>query len=77
MSYVHLLIIKDDNVYLVSVHYRTAMKLVEKGVDKILPLLKSRYLDAGYLVLDLNKRVIVNGQNAFPVQKAHLYVIEA
>lgn len=77
MSYVHMLIIKDDNVYLVSVHYRTAMKLIEKGVDRILPLLKSRYLDAGYLVLDLNKRVIVNGQHAFPVQKASLYVIEA
>jgi len=76
MSYVHLLIIKDDNLYLVSTHYRTAKKLLEKGVDKILPALKSRYLDAGYIVLDLNKGVVFNGQNAFAAN-TKLYVIEA
>jgi len=57
------------------------MKLLEKGVDSILPLLKSRFLDAGYLVLDLNKRTIVNGQGAFHVGsvlgKKDLCVIEA
>ena len=81
MSYVHLLIVKDDCVYLASVHYRTAMKLLEKGVEQVLPLLKHRFLDAGYLVLDLNKKVIVNGQSAFPVTKAlgkkSMCVIEA
>ena len=69
MSYVHLFIIKDDCVYLVNVHYRTAMKIMEKGVDEILPLLKARFLDAGYLVCDLNRHVIVNGQTAFPIGK--------
>lgn len=69
MSFVHLLIIKDDCIYLSSVHYRTAMKLLEKGVDSILPLLKSRFLDAGYIVLDVNRQVIVNGQSAFPINK--------
>jgi len=81
MSYVHLLIIKDDCVYLASVHYRTAMKLLEKGVDSVLPLLKSRFLDAGYIVLDVNRQVIVNGQNAFPIGKVigkkNICVIEA
>ncbi|HLF54370.1 MAG TPA: hypothetical protein VI612_01480 [Candidatus Nanoarchaeia archaeon] len=81
MSYVHLFIIKDDCTYLASVHYRTAMKLLEKGVDDVLPMLKSRFLDAGYLVLDLNKRVIVNGQSAFPVSRAigkkEFYVLDA
>lgn len=69
MSYVHMLIAKDDCVYLTSVHYRTAMKLLEKGVDGILPLLKSRFLDAGYVVLDLNRKVVINGQSAFPISK--------
>lgn len=81
MSYVHMLIIKDDCTYLTSVHYRTAMKLLEKGVDSILPLLKSRFLDAGYIVFDINRQVIVNGQSAFPIAKVlgkkNLYVIEA
>ncbi len=81
MSYVHLLIIKDDCIYLSSVHYRTAMKLLEKGAENILPLLKSRFLDAGYIVLDINRQVIVNGQSAFPIAKVlgkkNMYVIEA
>ncbi len=81
MSYVHLFIIKDDCTYLASVHYRTAMKLLEKGVDDVLPMLKSRFLDAGYLVLDLNKRIIINGQSAFPVGRAigkkEFYVLDA
>ena len=81
MSYVHLFIVKDDCIYLASVHYRTAMKLLEKGVDKVLPLLKSRFLDAGYIVLDLNRQVIVNGQHAFPIGKVlgkkNICVIEA
>ena len=80
MSYVHLLIAKDDRVYLINVHYRTAMKLLEKGVESVLPLLKPRFLDAGYMVIDLNKQVIFNGQAAFPVGrvlKKPVCVIEA
>ena len=81
MSYVHVLIVKDDCIYLVNVHYRTAMKWLEKGVEKVLPLLKHHFLDAGYLVIDLNRKVVINSQNAFPISKAlgskNLYVIEA
>ncbi len=77
MSYVHLFIVKDDCVYIVNTHYRSAMKLLEKGVDGVLPLLKSRFLDSGYLVVDLNRKVVVNGQSAFPVGKLGMCVIEA
>ena len=54
------------------------MKVLENP-EKVLPLLKSRFLDAGYLVVDLNRQVIVNGQNAFPINKVvkKLCVIEA
>lgn len=81
MSYVHLLIAKDDCIYLVNVHYRTAMKLLEKGVEGILPLLKPKFLDAGYIVLDLNRKTVINSQSAFPINKPigkkNLCVIEA
>ena len=66
MSYVHLLIAKDDNIYLVNVHYRTAMKLLEHP-ERVLPLLKPRFLDAGYLVVDFDKKIVVNGQDAFVI----------
>jgi len=78
MSYVHLIITKDDNIYFVNVHYRTAMKLLEHP-ERVLSLLKPRFLDAGYLVVDLNRQVIVNGQSAFPINKVvkKLCIIEA
>ncbi len=79
MSFVHLIIAKDDNIYLVNLHYRTAMKLLENGIDSVLPLLKPRFLDAGYLLVDLNRQVVVNGQSAFPVNKVvkKLCIIDA
>ena len=77
MSYVHLFIVKDDCIYLVNTHYRSAVRLLN-GIDKFIPLLKSRFLDSGYLVVDLNRKVVINGQSAFPVGKAlgKLCVIE-
>lgn len=74
MSYVHLFIIKDDCIYLVNTHYRSAMNLLDNA-ERLIPLLKSRFLDSGYVVLDLNRKVIVNGQSAFPV-KSKLCVVE-
>ncbi|PIN75686.1 hypothetical protein COV18_02455 [Candidatus Woesearchaeota archaeon CG10_big_fil_rev_8_21_14_0_10_37_12] len=66
MSYVNIILVKDDRFYFASVHYRTAMKLMQKGPESVLPLLKHRFLDAGYLVFDLNKKSIVSNQCAFP-----------
>ena len=76
----HLFIVKDDCVYMVNVHYRSAMRLLE-NVEKVLPLLQSRFLDSGYLVVDLNRKIVINGQTAFPVGKIigkrELCVVEA
>jgi hypothetical protein len=79
MSFVHALIVKDDRLYVMNMHYRTAMRLLEGRVESVLPLLKHRFLDAGYLVIDLNKRVVVNGQFAFPMSRManSMYVVEA
>jgi len=77
MSFVHVIIAKDDHLYMVSMHYRTAKKLIEKGEVGFLPLLKSRFLDAGYIVVDLNRKVIINGQHAFSVKTSDFSVVEA
>lgn len=69
MSYVNLFIVKDDNVYYISAHYQTAMKILEKGIEPCLRFLRAKFLDAGYLVIDCNKRLVINSQNAFPVNK--------
>ena len=69
MSYVTVLLIKDDKVYVVSMHYKRVRRFIDEGFEGVLRLLKSRFLDAGYIVLDANKNVIINGQNAFAIGK--------
>jgi len=80
MSYVTVLIVKDDRVYVVSMHYKSVRRFIENGFEGVLRLLKYRFLDAGYIVLDANKNVIVNGQNAFAlgktVGKKKFFVVE-
>ena len=66
MSYVNVLITKDDCVYFLNAPYRTILALLDGDPEVLLAKLNSRFLDAGYMVLDLNKKVIVNGQSAFP-----------
>lgn len=75
MSYTHLLIAKDEHIYFTSMHYRTAMKLLESGIEKVLPLLRHKFLDSGYIVVDLNRKVVINAQSAFPL-KSNLEVME-
>ena len=65
MSTVHLFIIKDDCLYVVDGHYRAIRGILESGVEKLLPQLKPRFVDAGYILVDLNRKQIVNGQEAF------------
>ena len=65
MSTVHLFIISDDCLYTVDGHYRAIKQILEEGVEKFLPQLKPQFLDAGYIVVDLNRKQMVNGQEAF------------
>lgn len=67
MSYVHVLVAKDDRLYTMCMHYRAVMRLFEEGPEKLLPCLRHRFLDAGYVVVDLNRGIIVNSQSAFSV----------
>lgn len=74
MSCVHLVIVRDDNIYFVSIDRKAAKSLIEQGVESILPHLKSRYLDAGYFLVDLNRGVVVSGQEAFPPKNSELEI---
>ena len=68
MSYVNILIAKDDNLYLVSLPFRKAQNFLENG-ESMLPLLNPLFLDAGYIVLDFNRKALLNCQSAFPIGK--------
>lgn len=62
MSNVNLVIIKDDKMYFIRDHFNKIKKLAGR--------LKSKsFLDAGYIILDYNNKVILNSQSAFDVNE--------
>ena len=75
MSFVHLTIIHKNTVYQLNVHYRTALRLLEQGTEEFFKFLPGKYKDAGYLVIDYDKKTLINGQDAFALpQKSGLDV---
>ncbi len=70
MSFVHLTIIYKNTVYHLNVHYRTALRLLEQGPQEFFKYMPGKYKDAGYLVADYDKNVLVNAQDAFTIPKS-------
>lgn len=69
MSYIYLIIVSENKVCHFSVHYRTAMKLLDNGILNTIKLLKDKkFVDAGYLLIDFDRNQIINAQNAFPLR---------
>lgn len=62
MSFVHVLIIKNGRVGYHVLHWRSAK-------ERLLKLPCSRSLDAGFLVVDSDRKQIINAQSAFDVRK--------
>ena len=73
MSLVNLFVIKGNRIYFIRKHYRKVQELLKNQKD--LAKEDYYYLDAGYLVLDLNNKTIINCQDAFALQKTNLAII--
>lgn len=67
MSFVHVLMVHQNTVYQLNVHYRTALRLLEQGPEELFKHLPGKDKDAGYLVLDYDRKVLINGQEAFAI----------
>lgn len=70
MSFVHLTIIHQNTIYQLNVHYRTALRLLEQGPEECCRFLPGKYRDAGYLIVDYDKKLLVNGQEAFKIPES-------
>ena len=68
MSNVNVLLIIEDKVYNFSVHYRTFINLIEKNFEPMKSL-PSKYLDSGFVVVDMNKKMILESQTAIDVNR--------
>lgn len=73
MSNVTILVIKDGHAYFFSCHYRTAQRLLEN--DKILSRNTKEFLDAGYIVVDVDEKFIINCQDAFELKKKRFEIL--
>ena len=67
MSFVHLTIIHKNTIYQLNVHYRTALRLLEQSPEELFRFLPGKYRDAGYLIVDYDKKMLINGQEAFAI----------
>jgi hypothetical protein len=67
MSFVHLVIISRNKIYNLHLHYRTALRILEQGSSEFTRFLPGKYKDAGYIIIDHDKKTIINSQDAFKV----------
>lgn len=66
MSFVTIIRVISNKIKLYNLHYREAKALLN-GVKDILPDFTFEK-DAGYILIDQEKDVIVNGQDAFEMK---------
>ena len=69
MSSVNVVFVKDDCIYFARVHYRKLDSILAQGINTILPALRAKFLDAGYIIVDSNNKTIINGQRGIAVKK--------
>jgi len=69
MGQLHLIIIKKNKIYHTPVGFRFVISLLNRNlfyIDKLLRIIKRRYYtDRGYILIDLDKKIILSNQTAF------------
>ncbi len=76
MSFVHLIIISRNKVYNLHLHYRTALRILEQGSEEFTKFLPGRYKDAGYIIIDHDRKAIISCQGAFCPRKRGFEMVE-
>jgi hypothetical protein len=69
------MVVHKNTVHQLCVHYRTAVRLLKQGPEEFFRYLPGKYKDAGYLVIDYDKKTMVNSQDAFAVAKKGFEII--
>lgn len=67
MSYTILILIKNKQLQTINTHYKIIKKITENNNFEIQPVktTNTTKLDTGYILLDYDKKIIINAQNAF------------
>ncbi len=73
MSFVHCIIIRDGRIALVEAHWRAVKCWLETGIPPVWQFACPSsvcVLDEGYVVIDCDRKVLFNCQEAFAVPDA-------
>lgn len=67
MSFVTLVLIKNKEMQIINAHYRVIKKIIEYCDFEIETVKKENktIIDAGYILVDCDKKIIMNAQDAF------------
>ena len=74
MSFVVLIYVKKKSICVYDEHMTKIEEIIQQGdkcIDK--QCCKKIKKDAGYIIIDEEKKVIINGQHAFPIRKKQGY----
>ena len=76
MSNIHVIVIKNNKIDKYFINYKDAINLLNnKKIKNILP--NQDYLDAGYLIIDHNQKIIIDNQFAFSKQSINNKKLES
>ena len=67
MSFVTLILIKNKQLQTISAHYSVIKKIIEYcdfGIETV-KIANKTEIDAGYIIVDCDRKMIVDAQNAF------------
>ena len=62
MSFVNLIVVKDESIFFGKIHYNALPRINLEEFTK-------EYLDAGFVIIDHNNKTIIDAQDAFPIEK--------
>ncbi len=80
MSKINLIVIDKDQIHMTQLHYRYIINLINnlfKGINslkKIKP--ENNYLDAGYVIIDFNLRMLFFAQYAFSLKDLKIEILK-
>ncbi len=73
MSEIHLILIKNNKIIYIKDHYKNIKRvLINNKTDN----LRSEDVDAGYILLDLDRKYLINRQNAFSLKLEDINTLE-
>ena len=71
MSLINLIVVDKNKLYFAQMHYRYVLNLMKqnfKNIELIKHFVRQKYyLDAGYLLVDMNEKTVISNQDGFSI----------